>query len=314
VLADLSVEPEPRAELSWEAPAECPTQDQVRSYAERLLGKPIAGPAGKAIEAQGQVRRNDTGHWELSLRIVVGDHVEQETLVARQCRALGDAMALKVALACDPFAVVDAVQSDEAAPTEPAAAPAPPPSAPASTRAPAGRDRSSAPRLGLRPSGGIGFEQLPGVSPGVALFGSVAWRTVRVELGAQYYFGRDAHYPDLPSIGAHLQLVSGVVRGCLVPTLGAVGLPLCGGFELGLMRGQGFGVEEAFAAESAWAAVVAGPAVRVAVAPWAALWLEGDAVISLVRPGFRMRNLGTLYTAPGSGARALLGLEVQFAR
>jgi hypothetical protein len=45
-----------------------------------------------------------------------------------------------------------------------------------------------------------------------------------------------------------------------------------------------------------------------------ALWLGAEGVFSFLRPGFNVRNLGTLYTAPPVSARIGVGCEVRFGR
>jgi hypothetical protein len=86
--------------------------------------------------------------------------------------------------------------------------------------------------------------------------------------------------------------------------------PVCLGYEMGFMRGEGFGVASSEAAGSAWGAFVVGPAVRVPLGPFVALWAEADAVMPVLRPGFHVRNLDTLYVAPSGGSRAWAGVEI----
>ncbi len=311
--ASESVAPEPGIELRWEAPNECPDAASVSTSTERLLGQPLHGPRGNSVRAQGKVSKNGSGNWELQLRISVGDRVEEETLIAKKCRALADAMALKVALASDPLAVVESVQGDTLAPAAPALpAKAPPP--PSSDRRTMGaiRDASKSRRSSgsLRLTGGAGVGQLPGVSGGSALYGSLQLSSFRAELGAQFYRGGDVRYAQLPNVGAHLDLYSGTVRACLTPNAGRWTFPICGGFELGVMRGEGFGVTTTQTASSLWGAVIVGPAMRLSLTRTFAFWLEADAVLPLIRPGFHVANLDTLYVAPRSGSRACAGFEV----
>ena len=140
--------------------------------------------------------------------------------------------------------------------------------------------------------------------------GSLQSPLFRVEVGAQVFGGTDARYDALPEVGAHLQLYSGLARGCATPTVGSVQFPVCVGVELGIMRGEGFGVNMAGAANSAWGALVLGPAVRVPISGGLSLWIEADAVLPVVRPGFRVRNLEALYVAPSGASRAWAGLEM----
>jgi len=298
--------------IQWEAPPECPDVNSVKLYAERLLGQPLDARRSQNVAAQAKVRRNEAGNWELRLSLSVGDRVEDNVLVAKQCRALADATALKVALASDPLAVVELIQPIAAPPSiesdEKAGRGA------AGTdqyRSDAGRSASRrAARVALRATGGAGFGPLPGIGPGAGLFGSLQFQSFRAELGGQVFWGTEAHYAELPNVGAHLQLVSGIARGCATPSAGRLTFPICLGFELGFMRGEGFGVATTRVSGSAWGAIVVGPALRVPVSPLVSFWLEADAVMPVLRPGVHVRNLDTLYLAPSGGSRAWAGLEM----
>jgi len=308
------VAPETGVDLRWEAPNECPDASTVRGFTERLLGQPLSAPRGNNVRAQGKVSKNTSGNWELRLRLSVADRVEEETLVAKKCQALGAAMALKIALASDPLAVVESVQHETSAPAVPAESPAKAvhsPSNDARSLPPTGgSSESRRVRGSLRITGGAGVGQLPGVSGGTALYGSLQLSSFRAELGAQFYRGGDARYEQLPSVGAHLDLISGTARACFTPSAERWTFPICGGFELGVMRGEGFGVGTTKTASSLWGAAIVGPAVRLSLTRTFALWLEADAVLPVIRPGFHLANLNTLYVAPASGWRASAGFEV----
>lgn len=300
-----------QVDIMWEAPTECPDREAVTRYAERLLGHPLDKVRGRSVSARGTVQRSELGNWQLHLMVVVGDNIEEEWLTATNCRALSDATALKVALACDPLAVVEAVE-----PTVPVAPPPPlPPKALPTRRAetkPGMPDLTKRRNWGLRAMGGAGFGQLPGISPGVAIYGSLQFRAFRLELGGQYYLGGEARYEDLPSVGADLELASATARACLTPGIGRWSFPVCAGFEIGMMRGQGFGAATTSTDTSVWGAVIVGPALRFSVTRSFALWVEADALVPVLRPGFHMRNLDSLYVVPAGASRALGGLEVNW--
>ena len=298
-------------DIQWQAPAECPDADSVRLSVERLLGQKLADLQSKNVRAHGEVRRNEVGNWELHCVLSVGDRVEDETFAAKKCQALADAMALKIALAIDPLAVVESVE-----PAASAALPSPPTPVPSSTattdrRAAATPPAGSSTRyVGLRATGGAGLGPLPGVTAGAALYSSIQLPSFRVELGGQAYLGGVARYPQLPAVGAHFQLFSGAARACLTPRTGRLIVPVCGGLELGVIRGEGFGIPATETSGGAWGAAVLGPALHLAIAGAFALWLEGDALLTLLRPEFHARNLDSLYTPPEAGARLSAGLEV----
>ncbi|HVY32219.1 MAG TPA: hypothetical protein VHB79_37035 [Polyangiaceae bacterium] len=296
----------PAIEIQWEAPAPCPDATRVRAATERLLGKSLSGLEQTSVRATGKVTANAAGQWQLRTLLVVGERVEEEVLVARQCSSLADAMALKVALAIDPVAVVEAVQSSQPSAAAKIAPESPPP-------APGPRS-SNAQRVsfGARVVGQVALGPLPGTTPGVAALVSAQWPSFRVELGGEAFWGGVANYEALPAIGADLQLFAGMARACLTPATGAFRFPICAGPELGVMRGRGFGTAETSSTTGLWGGLALGPALEWRATSRLSLWLEGDAVLTLLKPEFHVRNLPSLYAPPTVAARAAAGLEAHF--
>ncbi len=161
---------------------------------------------------------------------------------------------------------------------------------------------------------GAGFGPLPGVAPGVEILGSVQVRSFRAEFGGQGFCCSDARYTAQPDVGGRFQLFSGVLRGCAISSGPGLSFPVCIGALFGFARGEGFGTAETSTARSAWGAIVLGPALRMPIGLRVALWVEGDGIISFVRPGFHVRNLEALYVAPPGGAEVWAGVEVDLAR
>jgi hypothetical protein len=293
-------------EIQWEAPAACPDAAAVRASIERLLGKKLSEVEVTALVASGRVEPGDAGKWQLQAELVVGERIEKETLVANQCGALSDAMALKVALAIDPVAVVEAVRPPAAEPLTPSPQPA------AQPLQPTPRFVREPLRVGARLLGQVGGGPLPGANPGVGAFVSVDWQRARIELGGNAFWGGVARYDELPEVGADLQLFTGALRGCFTPGGGHWRFPICAGPELGVMRGSGFGVETSEVTSGLWGGVVAGLAAEWRMARRLSLWVELGAVLTLLKPEFHMQNLPTLYRPDSAGARFATGLETHF--
>jgi hypothetical protein len=274
--------------VSWEAPRACPTEADVRGAVRQWL--PSEGGVDlRTIHVVARVKPHAVG-FALDLSFESKSGSGHEMLVAARCQTLADIVALKVALAADP---VTALEATEAKPE---------------------RRRAPVPtRYAVRLAGGVGFGPLPGAGPAVLLMASIVWQDARLELGAGYWFPKTAHFVELPSVGADLSLVAAMARACATPRLGTVELPACAGLEIGDMRVTGFGVETVKTADRAWIAFVLGPAVAIPLSDQVFLWLEGDAVLAVVRPeGYGIRNLGTLYRPEIGAARAWVGLEVRF--
>ena len=312
-LTDPSATPQGRAavEIEWDAPPGCPDADSVRDYAARLLGQPLDTPRAQQVSARATVRRNEAGNWELKLSLTSNQHVAEETLVARLCSSLADATGLKVALATDPEAATRAMETAPGVAAPRPSAP-PPPIEPATPPAEPGAPARV--QFGVRAEGAVDFRLLPAVAPGAALTVWLQRSIWRAELTGRAFWGGDARFQQPPAVGAHLQLFGGASRGCAVLPARAVSFPLCLGPEFGFMRGEGFGAQQNGTSHSLWGAVVVGPALEVPVADAVSLWLGAEGVFSFLRPGFNVRNLGTLYTAPPVSARIGVGCQVRFGR
>ncbi|MEA2697151.1 MAG: hypothetical protein QOI66_1422 [Myxococcales bacterium] len=300
-------------EILWDAPPECPSADSVRDYAQRLLGQPLDTPRAQHVSARAKVRRNEAGNWELRLVLTSNQHVAEETLVAKLCSSLADATGLKVALTTDPEAAARAMETAPGVEAPAPGAPAPPIEGERAARPPEPAARGGA-QIGVRAEGAVDFRLLPAAAPGAALTVWLQRSRWRAELTGRGFWGGDARFQQPPAVGAHLQLFSGASRVCAVLPARAVSLPLCLGGELGFMRGEGFGAQQNATSHSLWGAVVVGPALELPVADAVSLWLGAEGVFSFLRPGFNVRNLGTLYTAPPVSLRIGAGFEVRFAR
>ncbi|MCY1063464.1 hypothetical protein OV090_01745 [Nannocystis sp. RBIL2] len=89
----------PRVELTWRAPAPCPSVDHVHQRLRELLPAPPPGPLVR-VEAD-TARRAGTG-WRLQL-VLRGAQLDDRRLIeARDCRSLADVTALLIALAVAP--------------------------------------------------------------------------------------------------------------------------------------------------------------------------------------------------------------------
>ncbi len=293
-------------EIEWDAPAECPDAKAIRSATERLLGESLDAPRSQHIAARARVRHNASGHWEIAFSLSSNGSVSEETFAAERCTSLADAVALKVALAADPLAYAKAAIPAKRAPDVPRAAPDAAPEPPVSARNPS---EGRAWRVAIRAAGGAGLGLLPRTTPGGALVGAILFRSFRIELGAQIFADSQVAYADMPSVGASFDMLTGTARTCAVAIAIPVEVPICAGLEFGALGAKGFGVEPAYHPYRSWAALLAGPALRLPLKGNLSLWLEFDGVLLLLRPSFRIRDFHDLYEAPAGGARGWAGLE-----
>lgn len=256
--------PHPAAyELAWTAPAGCPSAEQVQARIARLAADPRDGQGVMFVEAT--VTESAAGY-SLTLRTEYRERVDARTVESAVCEDLGESTALVVAVALEP-ALGDEPDAGDPVANSPAPPELPPPPtgetppeervidptragtdvAAADTRdsapvAPAHREGPSRTRrplpspdrivLRIAPHAEIGG--IPRVGAGAELAVGLLWPRLRLELRGGYLFPRRA---DAPGEGRALyQLGTAGARGCARPRAGRLELPVCLGFEGGVLR------------------------------------------------------------------------------
>jgi len=263
--------------LAWEAPADCPSEANVRDAVAQLLGAGAPPPA--SVSARAVVQRTSSDHWIVQLTTVREGARGERVVEATSCPSLANATALIVALTIDPERV--AAHTPAAAPSASAsttvaagAGPtvAPLPSASAGEALPSSSSPSSRPARAPTPSvvasapprdlapvtsadegpvvprrfalllEGVGdLGSLPSLSDGIAVGVAVTFDALRLEAFGAYLLPQPAYAGSLPSIGSNIDLVVGGLRGCFLPPRRVLELGACGGLEIGQLQGSGFG-------------------------------------------------------------------------
>lgn len=252
----------------------------------RWLGRmPTSTDSGVAT-ARAEVHEAPHGFTlTFTLRSVSGEL--HERLSAHACETLADVVALKLAVAMDTTAVVESA----------------PPATPPQTAAPSRE-------WGALTVAGIELGTLPRLSSVLGVGLSLSRSPWRAELALRYGVSKVFHrtYED---VGARLDLLAGDLRGCVVPVLARLSIPLCLGLELGVLRGRGLGVRPA-TSNQWWPGVSVGSALYWPVLPHLSLMTALESVFVLSRPSYRIENLGSVYQAPPLVARGLVGLEARW--
>ena len=173
------------------------------------------------------------------------------------------------------------------------------------------------PRLGLRLGGIFDVGSVPGPTGGIALTAAVFGRLWRAEVEGLWLAPRTAQ--PMPDLGARVGMFAGAVRGCVVPAVRRLEVPICGHFEAGVERGRGVGGALANPGQTddvPWLALGAGPGLAWVVRPWLALSLQLAVVVPLRVAKFSVRqpNDGpfTVYQGSGVAGRAVLAVEWRF--
>lgn len=170
-------------------------------------------------------------------------------------------------------------------------------------------------RLGLRLGGLFDVGSVRGPTGGLALTGALLGRLWRAELGGSWLAPRTYQNPEL-AVAAKVGLFAAALRGCVVPRLGRLEVPVCGGLEGGVVRGRGVGPGLASRVDTVlWLAVSAGPGLVWAVRPRLALGVQVDLVVPVVRTKFTVADQGMsqpVYEGSPAAGRAALTVEWRF--
>ena len=307
----IAVAPPAKAEFRWDAPAGCPSAEQVVADLETELGRPLATFEGQHISVIARVRPQGEG-WALKLWSVTLDSTQERDLQTQTCTQAAEAAVLVAAMAIDPPPEDQPEPESEREP-EPVAQPAP--------ATEPEREPKPAPEAELVPDGtrwtwAIGAHAGPswGATPGVgALAGlrvAVERRAFRVELDGRYGFVREARFGDRPNEGADFRHAFAVARGCGVlrhhrPTR----LLFCGGLEAGTVHGKGAGLATVRADTVPWLAAQARAALSWSPVPWLALEAGVEPWVAALRPRFSVQPYGEIWRPQPAGIRGILGVE-----
>lgn len=317
--------------LQWSAPEACPGRDAllagIRTYLPNLDDPPLeVGRADLRIDASVLAPAAPGEAWTLRLRTSGREGESQRELEAHDCDALADALALIAAVALDPVLVARQTREALAAANEPvhdvprtdehdlAQAREPERAEPEPSLVLAPLERIDAPRrrvgfaASLRGGGGNGptanaFGHIVG---GFALLGA----RFRWQLDAGIALPRTLAIDD----GRRGRVIGWSVGSdaCLVTRVKAVELPICLGFEGGLVHARGLApTANTRAQRQPWLAPRLRSGLRWPVLPRLALLLDLELLVPLVRAGFTIGE-ATLTSVPAIALRGGAGVELRF--
>jgi hypothetical protein len=291
--------------LSWQAPAGCPSRDEVSAEIARLLGGSIRVAQGGDIKARAVVAHGQT--WALTIETELAGRPGRRSIEAASCPDLADATALIVALMIDPDAVAAHATQPRPVAATPPAEPAPPP-------------QQEGPRavqylVGLHAAGSQGT--LPSIDVGLGGGIGLAGRLWRVELRGTYGLRRDqkamAAPPAREGSYGQFNFTAAALAGCF--NLGREGLAFgpCADAEVGVVSAKGVGVDQSFPADTTWLALGAGVYAAVSLGPHLSLPLHLDVLAPLRRSEFVFKGVpGRVFQAPVVGGRISVGIELHF--
>lgn len=330
----LLLDPAPAGlELRWQTEPACVEAEGLPGRVTSLLGR--APPEARLALAAEPVGEG----WRVALELASAGPAVRRTLEGRDCATLTDAVALVVAVQLDPLAVAGASTGDfESSPVverepEPRLPPLPRIDPPPSTEAvgepeasaerriersrasgPSATDRPpSRPRphavlaaammgeLGVLPRGAGAFE----------LSGGVGGRRARLELSGLASVGPGGVSERLPAVGGRFGLFTGGVRGCGVPRRDRMALPLCGGVEVGDLRGSGIGLLHPRTVNALWVAAVASARPQWVPTSRLSVGARLDLVAPLRRHRFAIAEAGLVHAVDPVAVRVGLSVELR---
>lgn len=312
-------------EFRWNAPQECPSEQEVRARVDRYVGD---ASTPDEVRAEAKVTEGDSGTWSLVLTTTVADGEGQTREIEdSDCEGLAETAAVLTALAVAPEAevapdpkpdpVLEPALVPEIAP-EPAAGaqPGPEPTSAPTDYPPARSEPRAVPtllRYGLRVAGGIGLGWLPlGADLGVAA--TIGGRWWSAELEGLVGLPRSIRLDRSPAAGANLLGWSVAGRGCgVLPLASWFALPICAGLEGGQVQASPVGLDNASDAGLPWIAALASTSLRAAVHPRVSLWLMPELQLGLRRPEFHATaEQDEVFASSIASGRVRAGLEYVF--
>lgn len=312
---DDSRPPTPMLELRWTAPPQCPTADEVRAKVIELMQRPLGEDPSRRIVVDGVVSAS-ADEFTLELAVQTDAGTSARSFAAPRCGDLLVPAAVVVAIAVDPHVDAPPVlpePPDEPAPP-PAATPMPEPAEPRATPTPAYGDAPPPPRRprAMKAVIGVlaGFDagNLPRI--GGTIEGSLGLRLARsrIEIGAMHAFERTERRAD--DRGGAFRITAARARGCFEPHVKRTSFPICGGVDLGIVRGRGVDLTTSATQRKLWLALVAAAGVVWSPRPRIGLLARAELVVAPARHAFVIVD-APLYTTGAVGTRVVAGVEVR---
>jgi hypothetical protein len=287
------------AELAWRAPDECQRADVARAQVEKLVGQRLAGIDWINFEVE--VAINEGGAHRVVLRTLADSSAPREReITGASCAEVTDAVSVAIALTISErerqlSEPEPAVSAPEPVPeAEPSAAPTPEPAP-----------------LGFAIHAGLIVESgaLPAPVPGLDLGAALEWRSLRIAAFVALFIPQDEQLPN-DDRGGTFDLVLAGFDVCAKPTLDALHLLACAGFELGRIGARGNQVLDPREGDAGWYAPRIELGVGYGFAEIARIWLRGGVAIPLARPQFLLNDSEQVHQPSNTSLRGVLAVEI----
>jgi hypothetical protein len=287
--------------LTWSAPPECPSGDDVRRAAMRGVD---TSRLDGVLEADAKVDRRPeaSAEWHVHLRTSRKGVVGERDIDAPSCEGLAEATAVLLGLALHP----EEATAEPAAPTvEPSVQPPKPKPEvePASYFAHA---------FAIGASGVVGTAALPSTATGGAVTVSFTPGHFVFEVDGRRWVSQSQTRVE-SGAGAHFSMTTLGGRACWAAIrTDAFDVSPCAGLDVHLTDAQGYGAVKNVAASATWGAANAGVLGRLPITTWLGLRARAEISGALARPTFVVEDDGPVHRPALFGTSASLGVEVHF--
>jgi len=301
-------EPEPRLNLTLQAPEGCEIAQPIEREVGRIL-RPTdttSSPLAVNLHVFRQAER---------FRLVIETSDEDKGRFRRElesgdCRDFVRPTAVIIALAINPQAL-DAAPEPSSQPNAGPDRPIEPPAKPTANEArsvdravgePQRDALSDHPSRAKRPvvpfvraAQVIDFGALPAAGLGPMLGGGIDWGWFRAEVSGMYLPPRRAVVSTFPERGGEIELIAATLSVCGVPYRARLELAGCVGSDLGVLRGEGFGVRAPETGTGTWLAAKAGALVGYSPHRVFAVVLHADVVRRIGDAEFELEGIGPVH-------------------
>ena len=307
-------------ELTWRAPAECPTADDVRERIRKLAG---TTGQGEPLQAEATVEREASGRLHLTLVVRRGSSNGERHIEGKSCDDLAGAAAVNLALLLRSGAPLGAAgpqeaQSQPSDAREPAAAdaageaqsrtapePAPEPDSP-----PSAEDQIQIQGLLQAPLLALGIGPMPEPSLGLALAGGVSVDRWRFLVEATAWLRQELSAVDPLPVSARVDRIEAGLRTCRDFPLGQVELGPCAMLSVVHLWARGSGqYVDARTDQSTWMAAALGGEARLLLTGWLRLAGRADVQIQTARPSISIDGAETVGRVGLLAVKITLGSE-----
>ena len=296
-------------ELTWNAPTNCPTHDDVAAEIARILSASKAPRVEVTVRAD--VSLDEQGRWHAALRVRSHDAYSERILDAESCPAIAAATAVIVAVAVEGGVPETAV-------------PAPVPAAKSeSTFWAAAPEPRRTSQVAIGAAGAFDAGLLPSFAPGVEgtigwAYAGSAWRLRAVATGSFFpaqHSARPQGASGAPGEVGTFELFAAAARACGSIVRGAFDVGPCLGAEIDVMTGTGSAPAQPTPGTGTWPSALASVLATWSLSSHFAFMVRGEGFYAPSAPWFGLTsstNHIDVYRPSRIGGRGAFGFEVRF--